>query len=320
MEEKVSVIVPVYNVEKYLDRCITSLLKQSYGKLEIILVNDGSTDDSGIICDSFAHNNSSIRVIHKKNGGLSSARNSGMEIMRGDFFTFVDSDDWIEPNYVKELLNNLKISNVDIVQCGFRKINEKYEITYDSCIYSEMLLSPNDILDSFFKTQNLQTMACMKLYRTDMFGDIRFEDGRNNEDTIFFADIIDRIKNIKIIDDKLYNYYINPDSIMHSHINIKKVEDAFYSAEYMLNKCIKCFPDYSIYMKRNICNLCTGLYMQDGDNKNEKLLHSMILEKFNEYYCELKINKDILSSKTRIKFLLFRTSKILYRIIWRLTK
>ena len=115
----ISVIVPVYNVEKYLGKCVDSILAQTYENLEIILVEDGTKDNSGAICDAYAAKDSRIRVIHKENGGLSSARNAGMDIARGEYFGFVDSDDWIEPKMYETLLNLAEKYHADLV-CGSR--------------------------------------------------------------------------------------------------------------------------------------------------------------------------------------------------------
>lgn len=320
MDNLVSVIIPVYNVEAFLDRCILSVLGQSYKQLEIILVDDGSTDNSGNICNEYIKKDSRIKLLRKVNGGLSSARNAGMEAMSGKYFTFIDSDDWIESDYIKKLVENIDGNDIDIVQCGYCKRNDKKESIYDAHIFGEILVSKTDILDSFFKTQNLQTMAWMKLYRTDLFQNIRFMEGRNNEDTIFFADYIDKVRSIKIIGDKLYNYYVNPNSIMHGSPSKKKIDDAYFSAEYMLNKCCTNYPEYSLYMMRNICNISTGLYMQLKEPSKDPQLKKYILAEFDKYYARLKGNRDILNREMRLKFSLFNRTKWVYRILWSLKK
>ena len=120
----VSVIVPVYNVEKYLKKCVTSIMENSFKNLEINLVDDGSTDNSGQLCDELAIMDIRIKVIHKKNGGLSSARNAGLDIARGDYISFVDSDDYIDKNMLGKMLDKAIEYNADIVQCGISRVNE----------------------------------------------------------------------------------------------------------------------------------------------------------------------------------------------------
>ena len=123
----ISVIVPVYNVEKYLEKCIDSICNQTYRNLEIILVNDGSTDKSGILCDKFKIKDSRIIVIHKENGGLSDARNAGIDIANGEVLGFVDSDDYIMPEMYEKMLNIMYANDLDIVQCGYKKVYENYD-------------------------------------------------------------------------------------------------------------------------------------------------------------------------------------------------
>lgn len=122
MTEKVSIIVPVYNVEQWLDECIESIINQTYKNLEIILVDDGSKDNSGVICDKWKLKDDRIIVIHKKNGGLSSSRNAGLDIFTGEYVTFCDSDDYIEKETIESMLNTLKEKKVDIVWCAMNKI------------------------------------------------------------------------------------------------------------------------------------------------------------------------------------------------------
>lgn len=318
MDKLVSIIIPVYNVGKYLSRCIESIQRQTYTNLQIILVDDGSTDSSSELCDEYEKKDDRIIVIHKENGGLSSARNAGLEICQGEFFSFVDSDDWIDENCIDIMLKAILESKSDIVQCGYRKVDDDKNVIFQSTMENSILNGHKEILDSFFVLQNYNTMACMKLYRSDLLGDVRFYNGRNNEDTIYFADYINQIDRVQIINDILYNYYINCDSIMHSRINKKKVDDAFFSAEYLLKKCLESYPEYICYMRRNICNFSTGLYLQ-AYQQSEINLMKFINEKFIFNYNVIKKNKNI-EKKYLLKFMLFYYFKYLYMIIWRIKK
>ena len=127
MEEKISIIVPIYKVEKYLNRCVDSIINQSWQNLEIILVNDGSPDNSGIICDEYTKKDHRVRVIHKTNGGISDARNAGIEIATGDYIGFVDSDDFIHSEMFRDLYERMRKHNADIVQCSYRiAVDDKF--------------------------------------------------------------------------------------------------------------------------------------------------------------------------------------------------
>ena len=173
MNSLVSVIVPIYNVEKYLERCISSILEQSYNNIEVILVDDGSNDGCPIICDKFERKDARVKVVHKPNGGLSSARNAGLEQMKGEYITFIDSDDWVEVNFVERMVEAISKSKVDVVQCGYCKKNDD-NVVYVSTLTNEIVYGKDKILKSFFVTQNYQTMACMKLYKSEIFRKIKF--------------------------------------------------------------------------------------------------------------------------------------------------
>ena len=130
MKKLVSIIVPIYNVEQYLDRCIESLVTQSYINLEIILIDDGSKDTSGDICDLWAQRDKRIRLVHKENGGLSDARNKGLDIATGDIISFIDSDDYISKYFYEKLINIMEQTDSDIVECQFKKFNENERVNY----------------------------------------------------------------------------------------------------------------------------------------------------------------------------------------------
>lgn len=181
---KISVIIPVYNVEDYLPQCIESLTAQTYKNLEIILVNDGSTDKSGMICDSYAETDSRITVIHKDNGGLSSARNAGMDVLTGDFVSFVDSDDWLEPDLYSDF--SLYIENnpeCSIWQFCLTGIYHNREIPF--LHGSECLLKDNEVRKAFIKQEPIWEYVCDKIWSTEVVRRFRFPVGKRNEDAQF---------------------------------------------------------------------------------------------------------------------------------------
>ena len=173
----VSVIIPVYNTEKYLSRCIKSVLYSEYKNIEIILVDDGSIDSSGLICDSFAKEDDRIRVIHKSNGGLSSARNAGIDIAKGEYITFIDSDDYIHQKYIGYLLELLQMNKCNISQCELETgCNETFtnrRIRRKETVYT---------INNLFKDRKIKIIACAKLYKSELFETIRFPLDRINED------------------------------------------------------------------------------------------------------------------------------------------
>lgn len=208
-EPLLSVIVPIYNTEDYLERCLNSIINQSYKNLEIILVNDGSTDGSKFLCDDFKKKDSRIKVIHKENGGQSSARNLGLEQVTGEFVTFVDSDDWIDTTIYEKCLEVLKKENCDVVD--FRPIyttGETYKNNAD-CHYSTISGTENILYDYLYRGQTdlCPFSVCRKVYKKNLFENIRFPNGKINEDIITNFMILEECDKLTHIDYIGYYYY-----------------------------------------------------------------------------------------------------------------
>lgn len=210
----ISVIVPVYNVEAYLMRCVESIRNQTYVNLEIILVDDGAKDSSGRICDELGKKDSRIRVIHKENGGLSSARNAGIDIARGEYLCFVDSDDWIEGDSVENMLTLALETGTELV-CGGRydvdgKTGEK---VLGLCPPRREVISGEEMVSRIFLWDNCDSSACDKLYSRRLFRQIRFPLGKVCEDVpVMYRIVLDAGK-VALYDKPIYNYFHRPGSI-----------------------------------------------------------------------------------------------------------
>jgi glycosyltransferase involved in cell wall biosynthesis len=222
MKELISVIVPVYKVGAYLNKCVDSVLGQSYGNFELILIDDGSPDRCGEICDEYAARDSRVRVIHKENGGLSAARNSGIEIARGDYLTFLDSDDWIHGLYLERLRDLLFTASADIAAGNFictagedREVgltNPKVEV-----------FSNLEALEQLTGRLYVQmVIACAKLYKRDLFTGIRFPPGKFHEDEFTTHKLLYKAAKIVVTSEQLLYYRQREDSIMGGKLNIKK--------------------------------------------------------------------------------------------------
>ena len=205
---KISVIVPVYNVEYYLKKCIRSIVKQSYKNLEIILVDDGSSDKSGLICDVFAKKDKRIKVIHKNNSGVSDARNVGIDNATGYYITFVDSDDWVPKNYIEILYNAMveKDSDICIGSLQFIKL-----ITKDRLDVNDFYVTRNSIMDFVNIVLDCKTINCAvtKLYKTEIIknNSIRFNNAISfGEDTIFVLDYLLYTDRMQFVKKAVYNY------------------------------------------------------------------------------------------------------------------
>lgn len=230
MGEVITIIVPIYKVEDCLHRCVVSILNQTYKRLEIILVNDGSPDGCGKICDDYAMLDERVKVIHKKNGGLSDARNTGIEIAQGEYISFVDSDDWIEDNYIEKLYQLLINTNSDISVCNFiRTSTEKVKINQSEEKKHEY--SNIEALEQLYDRFGVQMVTAWgKLYKRKLFEGIRFPVGRIHEDEFTTYKLIYNAKKIALTTAQLLYYWQREDSIIGSGFNIKHrldIIDAF---------------------------------------------------------------------------------------------
>lgn len=209
----VSVIVPVYNVEKYLSQCIDSILAQTFSDFELILVDDGSPDNCGKICDGYAEKDSRITVIHKENGGLSSARNSAIDWAfknsNSEWISFIDSDDWVHPQYLEALLSATTTLNADIGVCEYEETTCR-STTYDTLKPIPEKISPEEL---YVDKHVTSVIACAKLYKKELFRSIRYPVGKLHEDEYVTYKILFEYGNVSYINEKLYFYYSNPNSI-----------------------------------------------------------------------------------------------------------
>lgn len=221
---KVSVVVPIYNVEAYLARCIDSILKQTYSNLEIILVDDGATDCSGEIVDRYAGLDNRIIPIHKINGGLSDARNAGIDIATGDYICFVDSDDLIHPQYVETLLDLCVSNDCDVAQCRFESSTEE-TFSENSGTGEVTFYDSIGILNAIYSALNVETIvAWNKLYKRELFEQIRYPKGRIHEDEATSYKLFYKAQKVARIDKVLYLYYQNAGSITKKTYSLKRLD------------------------------------------------------------------------------------------------
>lgn len=219
----ITVIVPVFNVEKYLSRCIESIIKQTYSNLEIILVNDGSTDNSSNICDNYAKLDDRLKVIHKKNGGLSEARNFGIRVAQGEYIAFVDSDDYIEENMYELLHNEIVNCQADIAVCG-RWVENGEEKKELYTLNDKMIMSSIQALKYYFKRKIIDPSACDKLFKRELFNNVEFPIGKIHEDIFVMDNILAKCNKIIHIGLPLYHYISRNDSITKKKISKKNLD------------------------------------------------------------------------------------------------
>jgi len=251
---KISVIVPIYKVETYLNKCVESIVNQTYTDLEIILVDDGSPDSCPALCDEWAVKDRRIKVIHKENGGLSDARNAGLAVATGEYISFIDSDDWIEPNFLQFLWNALTRTGAGIADCSTRLVDE------DGQELSVRGMSKNEILDAvdalvhLVKEDRVYQTVWNKLYRREVIDDIRFEKGKYNEDDYFTYQVFDRAKNVAIVANPLYNYLQRGGSIMGVGYNPRRLEGL--QARVLRMNYLQKYPETAALTRQNLVLDC----------------------------------------------------------------
>lgn len=222
----VSIIIPIYQVETYIHRCIDSILSQNYSELEVILVDDGSPDNCGLICDEYALKDNRIVVIHKENGGLSSARNVALDICKGEYIMFVDSDDYVEPNFCEEALRIVVEKNVLCASFGYYEIRNGERKQYGTT--TPRFLEAEEAIERIIKLDDvIYNLAWNKIYHRSLFRNIRYPLGRLYEDQGTTYKLFDKAGKIYVSSVPLYNYIRREDSITGNSTSIRAVNDKF---------------------------------------------------------------------------------------------
>lgn len=206
----VSVIIPIFNVENYLDKCVESVVTQTYSNLEIILIDDGSTDFSSALCDKWKERDDRITVIHKKNGGLSDARNAGLKIAKGIYFAFIDSDDYIAKSAIESMLNSAVSSSSEIAVCNMiRYTPDGTKVPFYAPVHTRMLLSGEQRYETLE-----QPSVCNKLFKAELFENILFPTGKYYEDTFIYHRLLYKARNVVLTGEDSYWYLLRNDSIV----------------------------------------------------------------------------------------------------------
>lgn len=296
MEDLISIVVPIYNVENYLKKCVETIIGQTYKNLEIILVDDGSTDNSGKICDEMKEIDNRIRVIHKENGGLSDARNVGLDEAHGKYISFIDSDDYIDSNFIETLYKMCIENNAEIAQCNFRKVGYDFKDKEDEKIETIVKNGKQMIYDIYSGKHMIYIVAWNKLYKTEIFGDIRYPKGKINEDEATTYKLFYKANKVAVTNKKLYNDVYRKNSIMNSKYNIKRL-DAIWAFE----KRIEFFEEKNEYKLIELTKVAyTYELMRAYANVKEYIDNSkdIQLELKNKYK---KTAKNLLKSKINLK-------------------
>ena len=245
----ISVIVPIYNVEKHIKRCIDSIIKQSYDKLEILLIDDGSLDNCSQICDEYVKEDKRIKVFHKKNGGLSDARNYGLKHANGEYVIFIDSDDSVKETYVESLYNVIIADSSDIAICG--NIDVYKDVSIERHPKSHKIYDKISAIKEVFYDNDIDTCAVSKLFKKELFDNQAFPVGKIFEDTWIMPRIFCECNKISVIPESLYFHYINSNSIVTRDFDSKRM-DLYYNSLDVVKYVSEIYPDLE---KAGICKI-----------------------------------------------------------------
>ena len=306
MENKISIIIPVYNVEKFIVKCIESVINQTYKNLEIILIDDGSQDMCPKICDEYSKKDNRVLVVHKKNGGLSDARNKGLDIATGDFVIFVDSDDFIEPDLCEKCIG-LFDDDVDIIAYKYRRVYdnhiEKIEVDEGISKYSQP-----DVEKIYIERKIITHMVSDKMFRRSLFDNVRFIKNRLAEDLAICYKLIGNARSVMLYNKVFYNYYIRNNSIMGSN-SYKLCIDA-YAGEYeSYHYIMENYPQYIVENNTRFLNQSMKTYLKliknFGNDNNEDIENEMKSVFINIQ----EIDKEHMPFKTTLFYCCFRLNK-----------
>ena len=311
--KKIFFVIPVYKVEKYLKRCVESVLMQTYPDFKIILVDDGSPDGCPGICDDFAEKYENISVIHKENGGLSDARNAGIRYVqevadRDDYLTFLDSDDYVRSDFSKRMIELMEKNNCNMAQCDYEKGNKD---GFSPCSYDTTLFVTDS--EQALLGYRLKSQSCAKVYRLSTFDDVLFPVGMYNEDEFVTYRAVYQAKRIVFTDEKLYYYYQHGTSIMeevakklknnpHKYDYLKAYEERSRFFEE------KNLPEQVMKTKEKICTdiilrYCEQMYLKKSDRDTE-CIDGTYMRIYRENY-KLMIKRPAIPIKRKLMYQIF---------------
>lgn len=294
MNPLISVIVPIYNVEKYLARCVDSIVNQTYKNLEIILVDDGSPDRCPQMCDDYAEKDSRIKVVHKKNGGLSDARNAGMAVATGKYISFIDSDDYVSDDFFECLLDVMNKENSDIAECSVVKFYEDNRFDEFSDDLSVKTYDTQDAMSALIAENPFHQHVWNKLYKTELVKDIPYAVGKLNEDEFWTYQVFGRANKVSKLNKTMYYYFQRNSSIMGVGYNIRRLDALEGKAnrqKYIENN----FPDLSMQAKIDLYGSCMFAYqsvlkfMSGADKKKALELIRKYRKMYNLSFDEIKL-------------------------------
>jgi glycosyltransferase involved in cell wall biosynthesis len=315
---KLSVIVPIYNVEAYLHRCIDSVLAQTFTDFELILVDDGSPDNCGAICDAYALKDPRVRVIHKENGGRSDARNTGLDACRGDYIGFVDADDYISSRMYQRLLELIERYGADMATTGFVNVDENgNHLEVYPQLSQECLLDQEDFIDHFYPDNKWKIFAspCNKLYRKRIFQNLRYPEGKPYEDSFLLLPLLDRCHEIAVDDEHHYFYFNTREgSIMNERYSPQRfllIDLSLEQYAFFANKGLTGQQEYAL--SEVVSNYMINFFAVYIAHAELKKMFKPYRSIFQQYLWRIMRNHQICRMKKLVVLMMYLNKKAAYR-------
>ena len=316
----ISIVVPVYNVERYMERCFDALKNQTYKNIEIIAVDDGSEDRSGSICDRYASEDDRFKVIHRQNGGLSAARNSGIKRASGDYITFIDSDDSVTEDYIEYLYGLIQKYDADISICAIEEITEKGKIHDYGANYSEKKLTPAKCLERMLLERGFNVSAYAKLYKMELFKNIEYPAGRQYEDLGTTYRAIMKSTTIAYGPHPNYKYYLRQGSIANSSFSERKFDIIELTDQMCDDIDIKFNQLNNVTNLRRVHARFAVLRMMPPKNKmtDSQKVKCMELTKYIKDHKDTILKNPVANKRDRLAYRALATSYSVFRKSWNL--
>lgn len=312
----ISVIVPVYRVEKYLPKCIESLVKQTFKDIEIILVDDGSPDSCGKICDMYAEKYEQLVIIHQVNQGVSVARNAGLKIAKGEYIGFVDPDDWVAPEMYESMYGAMKETGTDLVICGYDYYDEQGQVDESRRYITKKneTITQKEVMYRFSDMPpSIRHGVVNKLFKKELLKNQNFKEGlHSSEDVLFLDEYVQKIKNAVIVHQPYYKNLVRQGSATHGGLKIESLADSFTAHYQMYADAVKLYPELKNHSLAFLLDVCTLKYIEAKRKikylkDEEKKLAELQLKKM-KHFIKKNAVKAIFDSeiywKTRVMYLL----------------
>lgn len=318
MSNIVSVIIPVYNAEKTIEKCLNSLINQKYKELEIILINDGSTDKSKEICERYEKNNTNIKLINKINGGPGKAREEGLKYANGKYISFIDADDYIDLNFYSILIKKMEKKEANIIQCGYKTVDINGKCIEESRLKKGQAIGKYNNAKAYVYQKNTNNFLWNKIFEKQLFKNVEFKPLFAGEDACVLTQLYSNADKVLTIPDKLYYYVQTSDSLCRGKYSLKKL-DSVKAGEFMYNYQKKKFPDLADYYKLYICSNAGQCYcnLKFTDIEQKEIYMQEMKEAFNKYFTITNPKLFKVSAKRFIFILMFKISPELCTIYYK---